>query len=167
MGGISMKRYLALVTVLALVVTACGGDDSDDSGGGATNGTVVKVQPPGQAIASVDGLEYSFSSPGGLACAVSDDEFSFSFIIGDNEVVVGGGASISGGQWFGSLTLRIFADNAATEYSAKLIDNPSAIAIDGNSVSYSGPMEKFAPSTDGSLPEPEDVGNGTFSATCG
>jgi len=55
--------------------------------------------------------------------------------IGDNEVNLGGGASNVSGEWFGSLVLRIFADNAATEDVAKLIDNPSAIAVDGNSVS--------------------------------
>ena len=114
----------------------------------------------------VDGLEYTFDTPGGISCTVTDDEFAFSHIIGDNEIVLGGGASISGGQWFGSVTLRVFADNGVTEYSAKIVDNPSGIAVDGNSVSYSGPMEKRAPSNDGSPSEPEDVGNGTFSATC-
>jgi len=141
--------------------------ESDGEPVGGRGGNLVNPQPPNQGYASVEGLEYTFDTPGGLACEVSDDEFSFSFVIGDNEVNFGGGATISGGGWFGSLTLRIFADNAATEYSAKLIDNPSAIAVDGNSVSYSGPMERFAQNDDGSPAELEDVGNGTFSVTCG
>lgn len=161
-----------------LFLGSCGGSPSAPQSNGSAAGPeggssggqgadVVSPQLPGQGYASVDGLEYSFHTPGGLACEVTDDEFGFSFVIGDNEVNLGGGATMSGGEWFGSLTLRIFADNAATEYSAKLIDNPSAIAVDGQSVSYSGPMERFALNDDGSPAEPEDVGNGTFSATCG
>lgn len=175
-----MKRVVALMVVLLLAVTACGGGEGGDdespagdqantagdegSGGG---GSVVEQQPPGQGYASVDGLEYTLTLPGGLDCTVADDEFTFSYRIGDNEVVLGGGASLSGGQWVGSLTLGVFANNNVTTYSAKLVDNPSGIAVDGDSVSYSGPMERYAPSSDGSPPEPEDVGNGTFSSTCG
>jgi hypothetical protein len=174
-----MRSAFAASVVALLVLASCGGGptnapasdgpttESAGESAGGEDGNVVNPQPPNQGYASVDGLEYSFDTPGGLACEVTDDEFGFSFVIGDNEVNLGGGATISEGEWFGSLTLRIFADNAATEYSAKLIDNPSAIAVDGNSVSYSGPMERFAANDDGSPAEPEDVGNGTFSATCG
>jgi hypothetical protein len=146
--------------------SADSGDAGSDSGSGGSGG-VVDPQPPGNAIAVVDGQEFAFDLPGGLACQVSEEEFSFSFRIGDNEVVVGGGATRSNGEWFGSVSLQVFADNNVTDYSANVIDNPSAIAIDGNSVSYSGPMEKRAPTEDGSVPEPEDVGNGTISFTCG
>lgn len=138
---------------------------SETDGGGARG--VVDPQPAGSAIAVVDGQEFAFDLPGGLACQVSEDEFSFSFRIGDNEVVVGGGATQSNGEWFGSVSLDVFADNNVTGYSANIIDNPSAIAIEGNSVSYSGPMEKLVPTGDGSVPQPEDVGNGTISFTCG
>jgi hypothetical protein len=41
----------------------------------------------------------------------------------------------------------------------------SGLAFDGDSMSYSGPMEKV-PANDGSLPEPVAVGNGTISVTC-
>lgn len=169
-------RGLAVLAV-ALALCSCGGGSSDTSGANqpATNsdtgsdgggGAVVDKQAPGHAIASVDGLEYSFELPGGLACKVTDEEFSFSYRIGENEVALGGGATASDGEWFGSMTLQIFADEGGIEYSAMLIENPSAIAIDGNSVSYSGPMEKYSPSNDGSPPVAEDVGDGTFSATC-
>jgi hypothetical protein len=143
-----------------------GSDDggSDDSGSG---GGVVDAPPPGTAFAMVDGQEFTFDLPGGLPCEVSEDEFSFSFRIGDNEVVVGGGATRSGGEWFGSMSLQVFADNNVTDYSANIIDNPSAIAVDGQSASYSGPMQKAAPTEDGSPPQLEDVGTGTISFTCG
>ncbi|HEX9684141.1 MAG TPA: hypothetical protein VGA13_13735 [Acidimicrobiales bacterium] len=174
-----MRSAIAASVVALSVLASCGGGPSsappsdrqatetDGESVGDQGGNVVNPQAPNQGYASVDGLEYSFDTPGGLACEVTDDEFAFSFVIGDNEVTLGGGATKSGGGWFGSLTLRIFADNAATEYSAKLTENPSAIAVDGKSISYSGPMERFAGSEDGSPAEPVEVGNGTFSATCG
>lgn len=177
-----MRRNVGVLAALVLILAACGGAEpagsdggndgaavapSDDAGGAAASGDVVDQQPPGQGIAKVDGLEYSFDTPGGLDCRVAADDFSFSYIIGDNQVTLGGGASISGGQWFGSLSLRIFEDNDVTEYAARLIDNPDGIAVNGNSVSYSSPFEVFAPNPDGGPREPEDVGNGTISATCG
>jgi hypothetical protein len=142
------------------------GDDSS-GGGSGDSGAVVNPQPAGQAAASVDGQDLTFNTPGGIACKVSADEFSFSYIIGDNEITMGGGASIQGGQWFGSLSMRMTSDEGTTEYVAKLNDNPGGVAIDGSSVSYSGPMEKFLPAPPGELPEPIEVGDGVFSATCG
>jgi hypothetical protein len=139
---------------------------TSSGGGGGASGTVVNRQPPGQGAASVDGLEYTFDTPGGLACEVTPEEFSFSFIIGDNEVGFGGGASISGGQWFGSVTLILYAEDGNTQYSAKLVDHPDRVAVEGDSVSYSGPMEKFPPVEAGQLSQPVDVGDGIFSATC-
>lgn len=159
-----MRRVVLPLLMGMTTMAACGGTSTDEADPG---GAVVDRQEPGTAVASVDGRQFAFEEPGGLACVVSDDEVSFSFRIGDNEAVLGGGASISGGQWFGSITLRVLANNEVTEYAAKLIDNPSALAVDGNSVSYSGPMERFDPTEPGTLPEPVDVGTGTFSATCG
>ena len=98
---------------------------------------------------------------------MTDEEFSYSYIIGDNEVTIGGGASIRGGQWFGSLSMRVAADDGTSEYVAKLNDNPGAVAIDGDSVSYAGPMDKYLPAPPGELPQGVDVGNGVFTATCG
>jgi hypothetical protein len=176
-------RRTWLPAVSVIILGACGGAaapegsagasavrsaaPTSDGAGGGSSGTVVNRQPPGQGFASVDGLEYTFDTPGGLACEVTAEEFSFSFIIGDNEIALGGGASISGGQWFGSLTLQFFgAEEGTTVYQAQLIDYPDGIGVDGNSVSYSGPMEKLPPAPPGQLSQPVAVGDGVFSATC-
>lgn len=175
-------KGLWLAGSMLAVVGACGGAAEPEGGaeepagataapaangaGSGPSGAVANQQPPGQGYASVDGQEFTLDMPGGLACEVGAEEFAFSFIIGDNEVALGGGASISGGQWFGSLTLQIFEDNDVTQYVAKLVDNPSGVAVDGNSVSYAGPMEKLEPAPPGELPQPIDVGDGVFSATC-
>ena len=176
-------RRLWFAVAAIVVLGACGGGaepadttggaggataaPAGDGGGGGSTGDVVNRQPPGQATASVDGQEFTLTAPGGLACSVTDEEWGFSFIIGDNEVTVGGGATASDGGWFGSLSLRVVADDGTTEYVARLIDNPAAIAVDGASVSYSGPMDKYPPAPPGELPQPIDVGDGVISATCG
>jgi len=136
-------------------------------GGGGSSGNIVNPQPPGQAMASVDGQEQTFTTPGGVGCKVTEDDWSFSYIIGDNEITIGGGASIQGGKWFGSLTMNIRREDGAATYAAKINDNPDAVAVDGNSVSYSGPMVKYLPAPPGELPEPIDIGDGVFSSTCG
>jgi hypothetical protein len=175
-------RTLLLPVISILALAACGGaTETVDSGAGAggggaaptaaggaagSGGEVVNRQPPGTGYASVDGQELTLDTPGGLACKVTDDEFGFSFIRGDNEIGFGGGASISGGQWFGSLTLQFFGEDGATVYAAKVVDHPEGIAVDGNSVSYAGPMTLSTPAPAGEVSEPVDIGDGVFSATC-
>jgi len=176
-----MRRFL-LPVVATIVLAACGGSTETDgstggsggegaaptaAGGGAgSGGGVVDKQPPGTGYASVDGQEQTFTTPGGIPCKVTDEEFSFSFIQGDNEVTIGGGASIQANGWFGSLSMRIVMDDGVIEYSAQINDNNDAVAVDGNSVSYAGPMVKYLPAPPGQLPEPIDIGDGVFSATC-
>jgi hypothetical protein len=115
----------------------------------------------------VDGREFTFTTPGGIDCSVTNEEWTFSFIIGDNETVVGGGATNDDGAWWGSLSLRVTADDGTTEYVAKLVENPAAVAVDGTSVSYSGPFDRYSPAPPGEVPQPVDVGNGVVTATCG
>lgn len=180
-----MRRFAVAMAVLVLVLGACGGGDdgsassSDSTGNGAStpsetsagdgaSGDVTDPQPPGQAYASVDGLEFTFTERGGVACSISEDAITFSFIIGDNEVVIGGGANHEDGEWFGSMRLDVA--NPDTEpgpisYFPDLMGVTSGIAVDGQSMSYVGPMQK-QPANDGSNPPPVDVGDGTFSATC-
>ena len=162
-----MRRFW-LSVVAIVVLGACGGGaepegntggaggataaPAGDGGGGGSTGDVVNRQPPGQAAVSVDGQEFTFTTPGGIACSVTDEEWSFSFIIGDNEVTVGGGATNDDGEWWGSLSLRVVADDRTTEYVAKLVDNPAAVAVDGDSVSYAGPVDEVPAGSAGRAP---------------
>ena len=177
-------RSLVLLLLLLLAASACGGDgepseatpvataddpanseqnDSDDAG--AAN--VADQQAPGQAVASVDGLSFTLTEPGALDCTITDDAITFSFRIGDNEVTLGAGANRYD-EWLGNVNLRVAdpdGEAGPIAYFPDLAANSDAIAISGNSFSYSGPMMK-QPSNDGSNPPPVDVGDGTISVTC-
>ncbi len=189
------KRLLGFAVLLALV--ACGGDDENsdvqsgtasaggestesgdgdgngdgDSGGsdGATEGgDVVNPQPPGQAMVSVDGKEFTLTEPGALDCTLADDSITFSFRIGDNEVTLGGGANRADDQWFGSINVTVAypdGEEGPVAYFPDLAANSDKLVIDGDSLSYSGPMRK-QPRNDGSNPPPIDVGDGLISITC-
>ena len=116
----------------------------------------------------VDGLEYTLTEPGAVACNIGGDSVSFSFRIGDNEVTLGGGASLSDGAWFGAIELVVAnpeGENGPISYYPDLSTNAEGIALTGSSMSYSGPMLK-QPAQDGSNPPPVDVGEGTISVTC-
>jgi hypothetical protein len=169
-------RRVVLVVVLALIVTACGGsgdgggEDSDgDSEPGSTGGGgVLDAQPAGEATASVDGQEFTLEVSPALDCSIADDSITFAFWVGDNSVVLGGGANLYDDGWLGSINL-VVADPTdefgPVTYFPDLTVNGNGIAIDGDSMSYSGPMMKQPPN-DGSNPEPVDAGSGTFSLTC-
>lgn len=184
-----MRSTRALGLALLLVaVTACGGDDdasgstpestsesesaggegSAESGGDGSNGAVVDPQPPGQALASVDGQEFTLTEPGALACTLADDSITFSFRIGDNEITLGAGANRTDGEWFGGIDLRVAnptSEDGPVTYFPELPANSAGMVVDGDSFSYSGPMMKQPPN-DGSNPPPIDAGNGTISITC-
>lgn len=164
---------------MVLVLGACGGDDAgsnstndtvqEGSTGEASGGVVVAPQPPGQAMVMVDGQEYTLTDPGAIACMIAQDSLTFSYRVGDNEVTLGGGANLYDTGWLGGIDLRVA--NPAGEpgpitYFPDLATHGDAVAIDGASMSYSGPMQK-QPANDGSNPSPIDVGDGTISVTCG
>lgn len=165
-------QCLVLVLSATLVLAACGGGDgqSGDGGGsddgGATSGEVVDQQPPGQALVSVDGEEFTFDTPGLADCNVEPDTFTFSYVIGDNEVGLAGGANLYEDGWLGDITLRVVRDNLPYQYFPDQDALDDGIAIDGDSISYSGPM-LMRPPNDGTNPPPESVGDGTISVTCG
>lgn len=144
--------------------------EGEGSGNAGNGGKVVDAPSPGQATASVDGKDFSFELPGGVACNIANDEFSFSFRIGDNEVTLGGGGFFQGNsEWGGFITIAVGepeGEQGPVQYLASLADHgASALAFDGNSMSYAGPMQKQPPN-DGSNPLPIDVGDGTISVTC-
>lgn len=191
-----MKR-LCMAAVMVVGLVACGGDDDGEPAGAAgqadgatgTNGgdsegddsagddgpanEVIEPAPPGQATAAVDGREFAFEVPGFGDCTINDETITFSFLIGDNEVSLAGGANRVDGGWAGSIALNVAnpeGEPGPISYTpipgdAGVIDE-SWFAIDGASMSYTGPMRKRPPN-DGSNPPPIEVGAGTISATCG
>ena len=182
-----MRRRSAVLIGLALILVACGSDagssDTDAVGEGdvtndsdvvatgdaaSSNGDVVNRQLPGQAMASVDGLEFRLTEPGGLECNITPTAITLSFRIGDNEVVLGAGASLLDQGWFGDVLLTVAnpqGERGPITYSTKLAEDSGGLAIDGDSMSYAGPMWK-QPANDGSFPPQVEVGEGTISATC-
>lgn len=180
-GVLKPERRTGFMIAL-LLVTACGGQggvgvpttNSPPATTTATDaragdeGDVVNPQPPGQANAVVDGLEYTLTEPGAVGCNIGGDSVAFSFRIGDNEVTLGGGASLSDGTWFGALELVVAnpeGENGPISYYPDLSSDEDGLAVAGSSMSYSGPMLK-QPAQDGSNPPPVDVGEGTISVTC-
>ena len=171
-----MKRTSALVITLMLVLTACGGGSEEGGGsegngtsGGGGGGQVVNQQPPGQAMASVDGRELTLTEPGAVDCSITSEAITFGFRIGDNEVTLGAGANLYDDGWLGGIDLIVWnpeGEDGPISYYPDLAEHGDRIAVDGESVSYSGPMLKQPPN-DGSNPPPVEVGEGTISATCG
>lgn len=180
----------AALAVIVLGLAACGGDDDtdapaaapaddeaattdasndgDDRDGASGGGQIVDRQPPGQAFVAVDGQEFTLTGAGGVNCAISDEAIAFGFGIDDNAVTLGGGANLYDEGWLGDIRLTVY-DVAGQEgpnaYSPDLAANGERLVIDGNSMSYSGPMQKQPPN-DGTNPPPVDIGNGTISVTC-
>ena len=184
-----MRKFCVAVVVAAGLLSAgCGGSDSaveastsddtvgettssggDGSGDGASGATVVDPPPPGHATVSVDGQEFNFELPGALDCLVGAEAFRFSYRIGDNEVTLGAGANRYETGWAGNISMIVAnptGESGPVTYSpATGSMSDAAFAFDGNSMSYSGPMQK-TPRNDGSNPPPIDVGEGTVTITC-
>ena len=182
-------KLLLIVAMALFVSTGCGGsdadesaptdnsgaegsDDSEGSSGEGSSNEVVNPAPSGQATASVDGQQFTLELPAGLDCSISEEALTFGYSIGDNEVTLGGGANRDDDGWIGSIRLTVAnpdSEPGPISYYPKVGDglfiDGSYIAVDGDSMSYSGPMEK-KPANDGTNPPAVDVGDGTISATC-
>ncbi|HSM43748.1 MAG TPA: hypothetical protein VK969_01890, partial [Acidimicrobiia bacterium] len=89
-----MRRWKVVLAAVALAATACGGGggdgepSADADNGSSGGGQVVDTQPAGQAIASVDGKEFTLEVSPALDCAISDESITFAFWVGDNSVVL-------------------------------------------------------------------------------
>lgn len=168
------RRAIAGVVTMLLVACGGGGGESPDtaredtsSDGAAGTGAVADPQPPGQGKAIVDDLELTFTEPGATPCRVEEDEFGFSFIIGDNEIVFGGGG-VRGRDGGWSTAPRLVIANPEGEpgpISYQFVVGSEEVVTAGNSASVTGPMEK-QPANDGSNPLPVAVGDGVFTFTC-
>ena len=183
--GVDVKRVAVLVAALALTLAACGGGDSgaggtEDVGNGAASseggpadgegsGDVVDAQQPGQAIFSVEGRDYTLEVSPAIDCSITDNAITFAFWVGDNSVVLGGGANLYDDGWLGSIELRVSdpeGEDGPISYFPDQDALNDGIAISESSMSYAGPLMKQSVN-DGSNPPPVDVGNGTISVTCG
>lgn len=184
-----MRRPHLLAVVALISLAACGSDDDasdqpattagaadaagdgnngDDGGDGGGGGDTVNRPAPGQAAVSVDDQEYTLTEPGALACTVTDESITFSFRLGDNAVTLGAGANQTDGEWFGSVVLRVAEPSdepGPISYFPEFPANSAGVTIDGDSFSYTGPMQK-QPANDGSTPAPIDVGDGLITVTC-
>ncbi len=190
-GGMWMRQFcVAAIAAAGLLSAGCGSSDEradsnvitgadsgaqttssgdDGSGSGASGTTVVNPPPPGHATVSVDGQQFDFELPGALDCNIETETFTFSYRIGDNEVTLGAGANRYETGWAGNITMIVAdpaTENGPVTYSpatGSMVD--AAFAFDGQSMSYSGPMQKTPPN-DGSNPPPIAVGDGTITVTC-
>lgn len=178
-------RKTAIVTTLLLILAACGGGDDGGATGDASGasgdtsagngqdastggGDVVDPQPPGQARAVVDGRDLTFTEPGGVDCNITAEAITFSFRIGDNEITLGGGANLYDEGWLGAIDLTVFnpeGEAAPISYWPDLGKHGEGIAIDGDSVSYSGPWKRNDPDDRTNI-DGISAGDGTVSVTC-
>lgn len=177
-----------MIFAIVLLLAACGGNDAADTGsdgatteagsngsiegdsGASSSGAVVDPQPPGQALVSVDGQEFMFDTLGPSDCIVESDGITFAFVDNETSATLSAGANLTDDGWQGDILLRILdEDGLPVQYSLRSEEGlmiPGAIIVDGDSMSFSGPMT-VQPPNDGSNPPVVDVGHGTISATCG
>lgn len=162
--------------VLVTILAACGGGDTgsgdgdqDSSNPGADNGgQVVDQQPAGQAIVTVDGRDYTLQESPVADCAITPETVTAAFWVGDNSVTLGAGTNLYEDGWLGAIILGVAepeGEDGPIRYVVEGPDHGDRIVIDGDSMSYSGPMYKYPPN-DGSNPPPTEV-EGTISLTCG
>lgn len=150
------------------------GDDpvgDNDTEDGASGGAVVDPAPAGQATASVDGQNITFDMDLGGGCSISGESITFGLAATDGVSTIAGGMNRSDGVWMGSILIKVpnpdgegFVQYDPAPVEANILQEGS-VAVDGSSMTYSGPI-RMQPPNDGSNPPPVAVGDGTISATC-
>lgn len=110
----------------------------------------------------MDGEDYDFDTVGPVGCSLSDDEVNFGFLVGDNEVGLVGGATRSGSGWQGRIDLTVQGDSGVVNYFTDFTDGDGVVAVDGDSLSYTGEWELLS----GGGSDAESVGEGTVALTC-
>ena len=190
-----MKTSLVAMVALFALLSACGSDDGGDDassndvaadpgtssadsdpadgadGEDASGGAVVDPAPAGKATVSVDGRDITFEEVLFDSCAISDDAVTYGFAAADGVTTLAAGLNHMDGDWLGSIAVDVpnpDGEGVIGYYPAPAEGatlEKGSVAIDGSSMSYSGPM-LMQPPNDGSNPPPVDVGTGTISATC-
>lgn len=148
-------------------------DDTADDNGDATGsgGAVVGPAPAGQATVSVDGQDIAFEEVLASGCSISDEAVSYGFAAADGVTTLAAGLNHMDGEWMGSIAVDVPGPDGegVIGYYPKPAEGATleegSVAVDGSSMSYSGPM-LMQPPNDGSNPPPVEVGDGTISATC-
>lgn len=182
--GRKVRWSSVLIGGLLAVLAACGGDEVGEEapdaeagdGGAATTAAesessdgnegggavVVDPAPPGQAIASVDGLNVTMDIIGQEGCEITDTEISFFFRSSEDAIdpetdAIIGSAFMGDNGWEVSFSYNLGhpTPGEGTTYSTE----GGSLAVDGNSLTYSGEWE--IPFGGGS------VGDGTLSVNCG
>jgi len=143
----------------------------DNAGDDASGGEVVDPVPAGTATVSIDGRNISFEEVLAGGCSISDDAITYGFAAADGVTTLAAGLNNSDGEWLGSIAVNV--PNPDGEGVIGYYPTPAegatleegSVAVDGLSMSYSGPM-LMQPPNDGSNPPPVDAGTGTISASC-
>ena len=189
-----MKRFSIAMLVIMALLGACSDDDGDETssseaasdgggasadegmaddtdGGDSSGGEVVGSPPAGQAAVSVDGQDITFEEVLAGGCSISDDAISYGFAAADGVTTLGAGLNNMEGEWVGSIAVDVPNPDGegVIGYYPAPVEGASlaegSVAVDGSSMSYSGPM-LMQPPNDGSNPPPVDIGEGTISASC-
>lgn len=111
-------------------------------------------------------------------CSISDVAITYGFVAADGVTTLAAGLNNADSEWLGSIAADV--PNPDGEGVIGYYPTPAvaarlqarSVAVDGTSMSYSGPMlmqppnDGSNPPNDGSNPPPVDVGTGTISAAC-
>ena len=173
--------------VFALFLGACGDDAADTTPTSSSDvtptdaeavgsadvatsdeSTAVDAAPAGQAMATVDGREFSWDLPGAVPCDIQEGEFSFAFRSDANDTTLGGGGFRSDSDWGGEILITVpepQGEIGVTQYFVNLAENGDGLDIRADGLTYSGPW-MMRPPNDGSNPPPVDAGEGTLTLTC-
>jgi hypothetical protein len=188
-----MKQVLGAMLVMVMLSAACG-DDGDETSSGeaatavdsssadndmaddndgddASSGAVANQAPAGQASVTVGGQDIAFDEVLAGGCTISDDAITYGFAAADGVTTLAAGLNRMDGEWLGSIAVDVpnpDGEGVIGYYPAPAEGatlEEGSVAVDGSSMSYSGPM-LMQPPNDGTNPPPVEVGDGTISVTC-
>jgi hypothetical protein len=169
MGTASMTTSLktALLTVILILVAACGGGVADDLGeevfggidpssdtsgsdqgqgtsGSAEAGPVTQTADPSTGWVEVDGQRFDFEAFGSthFRCEILPDRITINFqqTTTGNDFTFQG--SIVDGGWLGSFTFSPTVEDKQVSYGATLGSDPGTLGIGEQAISYEGTLRR-------------------------